>query len=102
MRRLVSIVCVATLLISLSACARPLTICGVTYDSYGLINQDDKKNPEIEYHVVWGNIVWGAVLAETIVAPIYFFGFSLFEPIGTKSKIKGAIDQPVECKAPSK
>jgi hypothetical protein len=28
---------------------------------------------------------------ETVIAPIYFFGFSMFEPVGGKSGVKGAI-----------
>lgn len=94
MSKIISICLIAALL---SGCARPMTICGTTYDSYGLLNQDDKKNPGIQYEVVWGNLVWSIILFETIVAPIYFFGFSLFEPVGTKSEIKGAIGQSNSC-----
>lgn len=64
---------------------------GVEYDTYGLLNQDDKKNPDIHYEVIWGNVIWGFVLAETIIAPIYFFGFSLFEPVGPKMPVKGQV-----------
>lgn len=94
MRKMISLFVAIALAASLSACARPMTICGVTYDSYGLANQDDKKNPEVQYEVVWGNVVWGALLFETVIAPIYFFGFSLFQPIGKKSTTKGAIGEP--------
>ena len=38
----------------------------------------------IKYEVIWGNLVLGILLCETIVAPVYFFGFSLFEPVGEK------------------
>lgn len=94
----ISIVVIASLL--LAACARPMTICGATYGSYGLLNQDDKKNPDIQYDVVWGNVFWSVILIETIIAPIYFLGFSLFEPIGTKQMVKGAINQqPQACPA---
>lgn len=44
--------------------------------------------------LVVGNLVWGIILMETIVMQIYFFGFSIFEPIGTKPPIKGAIASP--------
>ena len=76
---------------SLAACGHRRTIDGVTYDTYGLLNQDDKKNPDIQYEIIWGNIIWGALLVETIIAPIYFFGFSCFQPIGKKPKIKGQV-----------
>lgn len=91
----VSIVLILSLV--LTACAQPMTICGTTYDSYGLMNQDDKKNPDIQYEIVWGNVIWSAILIETFIFPIYFFGFSLFQPVGLKSPVKGAIGQPQTC-----
>ena len=84
--------------IALAGCARPKTICGVEYGSYGLLDADDKKNPDVEYEVVWGNVFWGVVLLESVIAPIYFAGFSLFQPVGPKSKIKGATSKSGECK----
>ena len=75
-----------------------MTICGVTYDSYGMLNQDDKKNPDIQYEIVWGNVIWAALLVETVIFPIYFFGFSIMQPIGKKPVMKGAIpDHPASC-----
>jgi hypothetical protein len=76
----------------LSACANPREIGGVTYDRYGLFNADEKKNPDIEYHIVVGNVVWSVILVETVIAPLYFIGFALYEPIGPKTTtVKGAI-----------
>lgn len=92
--RFLAILLVATLL---AGCARPTSVCGVTYDSYGLLNEDGGKNPDVQYRVVWGNVIWSVILAETVIAPIYFFGFSIFEPIGPKSRIKGAIGAPQTC-----
>lgn len=99
MKKIISLACVIAVAATLAGCARPMTICGVTYDSYGLINQDSKKNPNVEYAPVWGNIFWGAFLVETVIAPIYFFGFDLFEPVGVKSEIKGQIGAPEKCPA---
>jgi uncharacterized membrane protein len=80
------------LLLLVSACAETKIINGVHYDTYGLFNEAEKRNPDITYQVVPGNIVWGLLLVETIAAPIYFFGFSLYEPKGQKSShIKGSI-----------
>jgi cation transport ATPase len=42
---------------------------------------DTKKNPRVTYEIIYGNIFWSIVLCETIIIPIYFFGFSLFNPI---------------------
>jgi hypothetical protein len=94
MKRTFSVVLALSIL--LAACAKPKEIDGVVYDSYGLLNQDSKKNECIEYELVWGNLIWGAVLIETVVFPIYFFGFSIFQPVGHKQKIKGAIGGPAD------
>ena len=58
-----------------------------------VINKDDMKNPNVEYRLIPGNIIWGCLLVETIIAPIYFFGFSIYEPIGSKTTVeKGVIN----------
>ena len=67
-------------------CGEIKTIDGVTYDIYGLANSGEKRNPDIEYKIIIGNVIWSCVLVETIVAPIYFLGFSLYEPICKKRK----------------
>lgn len=75
------IICVALLV---SGCSQSKVIDGKEYRPYGLINADQRKNPRIEYDVVWGNVVWGCILFETAIGPVYFFGFDLFEPVGPK------------------
>ena len=93
MRKTVCFLLVIVLCFSLVSCGKPKTINGVTYDTCGLLNSDEKKNPNIEYEVCWGNVIWGCILIETLVAPIYFFGFALFNPVRVKnpSRIIGAI-----------
>ena len=66
----------------LSACAQEKTIDGVRYRPYGLANESSRHNPKIRYELVAGNVFWAVVLCETIIAPIYFVGFSLFQPVG--------------------
>jgi len=63
------------------------------YDTYGFINSGEKRNENVEYKIIIGNVVWSILLVETIVAPLYFWGFSIYEPVGLKdkSKPKGAI-----------
>jgi len=86
----VALVC-ALLVVTTVGCGNTMVVKNVEYDTYGLLNEDEKKNPEIEYRVIWGNVFWGIVLSETIIAPIYFFGYSLFEPVGEKPEIKGQV-----------
>lgn len=90
MRKYIAIVFLSLML---SGCADPKVIDGIKYDTYGILNADEKKNPNIEYRMVWGNLVWSLILCETIIAPFYFIGFSMYEPIGKldPNKPKGAI-----------
>jgi len=57
---------------------------GFTYTSYGLINKDEVQHPSVQYKLCVGNLIWGSILVYTVVAPVYFFGFSLWEPVGLK------------------
>ncbi len=91
MKKIFTLVLAICLILPMSGCGDTKVIKGVGYDTYGLINEDEKKNPDIQYEPVWGNIIWGILLVETVVAPIYFFGFSMFEPVGEKPKIKGQV-----------
>ena len=81
-------VCLILLLcILLSGCGDSKVIEGIEYGTHRLFNQDEKKNPNIQYELVWGNIIWGTILCQTLIAPVYFFGFSIWEPVGKKTKI---------------
>lgn len=80
-----------SIILLMSGCANTKTIDGVTYDTYGFINEDSKKNPNIHYELSIGNVIWGIILVETVIAPIYFFGFSLYEPESNAQYTKGAL-----------
>ena len=80
MKAIVLIMCVVFLI----GCADSLTIDGVEYESYGLFNKEDNRKENIKYELVVGNLVWSILLVQTVVAPIYFLGFSLYEPVGRK------------------
>lgn len=68
----------------LSGCSSSMTIDGKEVPTYGLFTKDEVKVEGIKYKLCWGNIIWGGLLIETVVAPIYFFGFDMFEPVGKK------------------
>lgn len=70
----------------LTACAESKVINGKEYEPYGLFDMNSVKSDSIKYEISWGNVVWGAVLFETAVAPIVFFGFYLWEPVGLKNQ----------------
>lgn len=66
----------------LSGCAGAVDVCGTTYQPYGLFSLD-QANPKVHYHVSGWSIFWGVVLVETVIAPIYIFGWDLYQADGT-------------------
>ena len=93
MKKTTSIILILSLFVLFSGCGNTKVIDGFEYDTYGLFNGNDERNPDIEYRLIIGNVVWSVIFCETIVVPLYFFGFSLYEPVGKldKDKPKGAI-----------
>ena len=86
---------IAILLLStfMYGCGNDKYINGKKYGTYGFLNEDSMKNPNLEYRIIWGNVVWAYILIGTFIVPVYFFGFSIFEPIGSlnSNKEKGEI-----------
>lgn len=74
----------ALVVVMLAGCADDMEINGKTYGTYGIINKDEVKDPAIEYKLCVGNLIWSGILFETAIAPIYFIGFSIYEPVGVK------------------
>lgn len=70
-----------------TSCADPKTIDGRTYDTYGLLNQHEVRSDSIHYQVSPGSLVVGIIFCETVIAPIYIFGFALYEPVAKKSSM---------------
>ena len=69
----------------LTACgAEDKTINGITYGTYGLVNEHEMRNPKIQYEISGWSIFWSIVFCETVVAPIYFIGWDLYQPVGVK------------------
>jgi len=93
MKKILASIMIVVFLSLAAGCGDTKTIKGVEYDTYGLFNKDDNRNPDVKYRLVIGNIIWSVILVETIIAPIYFLGFSLYEPVGVKdsSEPKGAV-----------
>jgi hypothetical protein len=88
MKRMIALVSVLTFLFLVVGCGHNMTIEGKKVETVGLINiaiNDEStmaiKRPDVKYRVIWGNVIWGAVLFGTAIAPIYFYGFSMFEPV---------------------
>jgi uncharacterized protein YceK len=87
---------IATLLIvaTLSGCGQPLTVhernatgnmVEKTYPTYGLLNADTDKSNKMCYELSVGNVILSVVFIETLFIPIYFVGWSLYNPTRPKS-----------------
>lgn len=70
----------------LASCGRPIVHQGKEYPTYGFLNEDSSKSDKMCYEVSVGNVIWSIILIETLIMPIYFVGFSLFNPVGPKNK----------------
>ena len=68
----------------LSGCGQSLTTSTKTYPTYGFFNKSTDKSKDVCYKISVGNVVWSIILVETIIAPIYFIGFDLFNPVRMK------------------
>lgn len=79
-KKLITLACC----LSLAACGRPLDYNGKTYPTYGFLNAGTSKSNDMCYETSIGNVVWTVILSESIIFPIYFVGFSIFNPIGPK------------------
>ena len=106
-KKFVAVITLLMMLVTLSGCGDKKTLMTpiadesgkvvkslpITYDTYGLFNAGDMKNPQVEYRLIVGNIVWSIILVETIIAPFYFWGFSIYEPVGIKHPhaVKGQV-----------
>ena len=86
MKILLALIIVVSLL--LVGCGQSKVINGVERKSIGMIskiapvNMNNGYSDDVQYEVCWGNVIWGVLLFKTIIAPIYFFGFSMFNPVG--------------------
>jgi hypothetical protein len=63
-------------------CGSDLNIDGKVYPTYGSLNRDSDKCENVQYKKIWGNIIWGFIAP--IPLGLYFFGFSMYEPVGLK------------------
>jgi hypothetical protein len=90
MKRIIAIILAVSML---TACGTPMDHGGKHYPTYGFFNEDNSKSQNMCYEVSIGNVIWSILLAETIVFPVYFIGWSLWEPVGLKVNGKCGIDK---------
>ena len=78
------IVLAVALSLLLAGCGHPLETKKMTYPTYGLFNEGSSKSKNVCYEISVGNVVWSIILIETVVMPIYFVGWSLYNPVRLK------------------
>jgi hypothetical protein len=92
MRKTVAIVVAFSFL--LAGCGRPQYLgdgaAQKYYPTYGLFNDVTSKSKNACYEISVGNVVWSIILIETIIAPVYFIGWSIYNPTRLK---RGPDDQ---------
>ena len=86
------IIVVGLLALLLTGCGQPLYVDNKVYPTYGLFNEDTSKSKDMCYEVSVGNVVWSIIGIENIIMPVYFIGFSLFNPVSKKVNGNCGID----------
>lgn len=81
--------------ILLTGCANPKQLDGKLYDTYGVLDEDTKKNPNIDYQISLGNIVLFVLFSWTLVIPFYLGSFAMYEPVDFKDKVGPPSDKGI-------
>lgn len=95
LKKIVSVLLILMMCFSLVACGQDKTLCRQvegervckTFRQWGIADSSILKSSDVEYGVIVGNVIWGIVLIETIVAPVIIFGWYLYEPVDWKSDV---------------
>ncbi len=90
-----AIVAIVALSVALAACGRPQYLGDTDaqktyYPTYGLFNEASNKSSKVCYELSAGNVIWSIILVETVIFPVYFIGWSIYNPVRLK---KGLDDQ---------
>lgn len=82
MRKPIAAVVAASLL--LASCSTYVAPEARPYQSYGPFNEGTYKSEKVCYEVSGWSVFWGIILIETLIGPIYFFGYDLYNPVRLK------------------
>lgn len=84
MKRILLAAALVASMLTLSACGNDKTIDGKNYPTFGIANDGSHRDPNIQYEISAGSVVWAILLSETIVFPVYIIGWDLYQPVGPK------------------
>ena len=65
----------------LSGCDNAKKINGRVYQTYGVVNKDDIKDPNVRYKISTGSVIVAIIFSETVLIPLYVLGWDLYEPV---------------------
>ena len=86
MKKFLCLMALVMFTLTATGCGSDKQINGTWYETKGLATLDD-KHPCVHYSFIVGNLVWSSIiLSKTLVAPVSFIGWSLYEPVGEKTK----------------
>jgi hypothetical protein len=85
MKKTLAVLLIASMSVLAAGCGHELETAKKTYPTYGFFNQDKYKSDDVCYEVSVGNVLLSVLLIESVIGPVYFVGFSLFNPIRLKS-----------------
>ena len=73
-----------------NATGKAMLISGqsVYVESYGLFNEDVYKNKNVVYEVSAESVIFSIIFSETIIVPVYFVGYDLYQPVKVKDELK--------------
>lgn len=74
----------AAVALSLTACAQPRVINGHEAQPYGIVNEETRKEPNVQYELSAGSVIVAIIFIETVFMPAYIIGWDLYKPVRAK------------------
>ena len=79
-------VLVIVLSMFITGCNNSKTIDGTVYNTYGLVNEDLVRDPNILYELSPSSVIVAIVFSEMIAVPIYVIGWDLYQPVRKRDR----------------
>ncbi len=81
MKKLLILMLIGVMMVSTVGCVRSVEVDGRKVSSYGFANKSDAVEG-IQYEVSIRNAIWSILALETVVAPVLYFMFYVWTPVG--------------------
>jgi hypothetical protein len=84
MKKFIVAMAMVASVIGLSGCANDTTLNGKTYEPFGVVNDAERRDPNVVYEISAGSVIVAVIFCETVIIPIYVVGWDLYEPVRTR------------------